>query len=92
MPLRSHRQTGGKHLLLQFAGAVGFEGLLEQGLYLTGFGAQHFGQHPCRIAVAGQGWLQVVDLLRQYGVGNRFGDRLFACLISRLEGERQMLE
>jgi hypothetical protein len=33
----SERQSGGEHLLLQFAGAVDLQCLLEQRLYLTGF-------------------------------------------------------
>src|SRR3954447_4789989 len=41
----SERQAGGEHLLLQFAGAIDLQCLLEQRLYLTGFRAQHLGQH-----------------------------------------------
>jgi hypothetical protein len=58
----SERQSGGEHLLLQFAGAVDLQCLLEQRLYLTGFRTQHLGQHLRRVAMPGQRRLQVIDL------------------------------
>ena len=53
---RSDRQTGGQHLLLQFARAVRAEFLLEECSNLARFDAEHLGQHlgrvPMRVSVA----------------------------------------
>ena len=65
--------------------------MLEQRLYLTGFRAQHLGQHLRRVAVPGQRRLQVIDLFGQYGVDDGLADRFLAGLVSGLECERQML-
>ena len=51
----SHRQPGGEHLVLQFAGALGAKGLPEQGPDLARLGVQQLGQHLGGIAVPGQG-------------------------------------
>jgi hypothetical protein len=77
----SYRQAGGQHLFLKIARALRAEFIPEQASKFARFHAQHLGQHPGGVAVAIERRFDAVDLLRQDGISNRFGDRF----LTRLE-------
>jgi hypothetical protein len=76
----SYRQAGRQHLLLEIARPLRAEFILEQASQFAGFHAQHLGQYLGRIAIAIERRFDTIDLFRQDGISNRFGDRFLTCL------------
>ena len=57
-----YRQSCRLKLGPQFRSARGVEGVVEEGLDLGRFGVKQFGQVFDLVAMAGEGWLQIVEL------------------------------
>jgi len=88
---RSQRQACGAHFVGQLTGARGVQVAAHQALDLGRLGVELLGKGPHAVAVPGQPWLQLVELLGQHGLDHLGRDRLLAADPERfLERERQV--
>ena len=87
----SHRETGDKHLLGEFARAGGIKLALEKEAHISRLDVEFLCDALHVITVAGKPRFEIVDPRREHGFGQGGSDDLLAGLERRLENARQIL-